>query len=241
MAYTLAPSLVHARAEVNAGWPGRDKTSDGWIGDTAHQSTGSDHNPGAATSCTPSTSTRTSTAAPSRTAPSCCPGSSTAHQPRPPRQVRDLRVPHVVVVRRRRARGVDVAALRRRQRPPGPRAHLDPVDRRRRAGHPHLVPDRTPGGRHALHPRAADRRRPTKAMVRQLTTAGVTEPQGDRHHDRQRRSPASSPVSPPPTSTRPRSPASSSPGSTPHAIAAAIPDTLAADVADELAARLANG
>jgi len=47
MGYALAPSLVAARAEVNAGWPRRDKTSDGWIGDTAHQQTGSDHNVGA--------------------------------------------------------------------------------------------------------------------------------------------------------------------------------------------------
>lgn len=41
----LAPCLVQLRAEFNACNPNRDKSSDGWIGDTAHQSSKSDHNP----------------------------------------------------------------------------------------------------------------------------------------------------------------------------------------------------
>ncbi|HEY2947437.1 MAG TPA: peptidoglycan-binding domain-containing protein [Micromonosporaceae bacterium] len=41
----LAPSLVQLRAETNATWPKRDKKSDGWIGDAAHQARKSDHNP----------------------------------------------------------------------------------------------------------------------------------------------------------------------------------------------------
>lgn len=41
----LAPSLASARQEINDRWPARDKKSDGWIGDTAHQGTVSDHNP----------------------------------------------------------------------------------------------------------------------------------------------------------------------------------------------------
>ena len=41
----LAPSLAVLRAELNARWPRRDHTSDGWIGDTRHQATKSDHNP----------------------------------------------------------------------------------------------------------------------------------------------------------------------------------------------------
>lgn len=47
MAYALAPSLVQYRAEINRLWPQRDKASDGWIGDAAHASRPSDHNPGA--------------------------------------------------------------------------------------------------------------------------------------------------------------------------------------------------
>lgn len=41
----LAPSLVNLRAEIDARWPGRDRRTDGWIGDAAHQARQSDHNP----------------------------------------------------------------------------------------------------------------------------------------------------------------------------------------------------
>lgn len=41
----LAPSLARARTAINTRWPGRDHSSDGWIGDAAHQSRTSDHNP----------------------------------------------------------------------------------------------------------------------------------------------------------------------------------------------------
>lgn len=43
--YYLAPSLVRLRDAINKRWPRRDKTSDGWIGDTGHQARYSDHNP----------------------------------------------------------------------------------------------------------------------------------------------------------------------------------------------------
>jgi hypothetical protein len=41
----LAPSLVQFRSQINSRWPGRDKTSDGWIGDARHQARKSEHNP----------------------------------------------------------------------------------------------------------------------------------------------------------------------------------------------------
>lgn len=47
----MKPRLCKAgtdlRTWVNKHYPGRDKTSDGWIGDTAHQARPSDHNPDA--------------------------------------------------------------------------------------------------------------------------------------------------------------------------------------------------
>lgn len=45
MSYKLAGSLVQLRAQVNERWPGRDKKSDGWIGDASHNARKSDHNP----------------------------------------------------------------------------------------------------------------------------------------------------------------------------------------------------
>ena len=44
----LANSLIKLRDQVNAEWPNRSKVSDGWIGDAAHASVASDHNPNSA-------------------------------------------------------------------------------------------------------------------------------------------------------------------------------------------------
>lgn len=45
MGWHLAPSLVQLRDEVNKRWPKRSKVSDGTIGDPAHSSRASQHNP----------------------------------------------------------------------------------------------------------------------------------------------------------------------------------------------------
>lgn len=45
MSYYLAPSLKQLRDEIDAAHPGRDKKSDGWIGDASHSARKSDHNP----------------------------------------------------------------------------------------------------------------------------------------------------------------------------------------------------
>lgn len=45
MSAYLAPSLVRLRNEINLAFPHRDKRSDGWLGDAAHASRVSDHNP----------------------------------------------------------------------------------------------------------------------------------------------------------------------------------------------------
>jgi len=45
MSYYLIPALAKLRSEVNARFPNRDKSSDGWIGDTSHAARKSSHNP----------------------------------------------------------------------------------------------------------------------------------------------------------------------------------------------------
>jgi len=42
----LANCLVTLRAQIDARWPNRSKSNDGWIGDADHQTRPSDHNPG---------------------------------------------------------------------------------------------------------------------------------------------------------------------------------------------------
>jgi len=41
----LVAAGVKLRKQVDKAFPGRDKRSDGWIGDRAHQARKSDHNP----------------------------------------------------------------------------------------------------------------------------------------------------------------------------------------------------
>lgn len=45
MSWSLAPSLVTLRQQIDAAFPARSKASDGTIGDTSHSARRSDHNP----------------------------------------------------------------------------------------------------------------------------------------------------------------------------------------------------
>lgn len=45
MTWRVAASLIDFRSEVNARWPNRDHRSDGFLGDAAHATRESDHNP----------------------------------------------------------------------------------------------------------------------------------------------------------------------------------------------------
>jgi hypothetical protein len=45
MAWRLNTALTNFRAAVDRAYPNRDRTSDGTIGDAAHQASVSDHNP----------------------------------------------------------------------------------------------------------------------------------------------------------------------------------------------------
>jgi hypothetical protein len=47
MKYWLSKSAETLRKQINASFPDRDKRSDGWIGDSRHSATKSDHNPSA--------------------------------------------------------------------------------------------------------------------------------------------------------------------------------------------------
>ena len=47
----LSSAAVKLREQVNAAFPDRDKTSDGWLGDLRHAARVSNHNPDVATGC----------------------------------------------------------------------------------------------------------------------------------------------------------------------------------------------